>query len=137
MELQRCRKLLNALQRVNFYNSGSEGFIKTQYGTIASLSVLTSIFIMITYFTRTVHDDQLHKLMSNYAIGFFSGFSFLLGAVFSAFSGYAGIWISVRANVRVASAARNCYNNALQIAFKGGYFAAVINVALAILGQIL
>ena len=54
--------------------------------------------------------------------------------MFSAYSGYAVIRISVRANVRFAIAARNCYNNALQIAFKGGYFAAVINVALAILG---
>jgi len=51
--------------------------------------------------------------MSNYSVGFFSGFSFLLGAIFSAFSGYSGIWISVRANVRVASAARTCYNTAI------------------------
>lgn len=72
--------------------------------------------------------------MSNFSIAFFSGLSFLLGALFSAFSGYAGIWVSVRANVRVASASRYCYNQALSIAFKGGYFAAVINVALAIFG---
>ena len=51
--------------------------------------------------------------MSNWSIGFFSAFSFLLGALFSGFSGYSGIWISVRANVRVASAARTCYNTAL------------------------
>jgi len=51
--------------------------------------------------------------MSNYSIAFFSAFSFLLGALFSGFSGYAGIWISVRANLRVASASRNCYNTAL------------------------
>ena len=72
--------------------------------------------------------------MSNYSVAFFSGLSFMLGAMFSAFSGYAGIWVSVRANVRVASAARNCYNTSIKIAFQGGYFAAVINVALAILG---
>ena len=40
----------------------------------------------------------------------------------------------MRANVRVASACRECYNDALQIAFRGGYFAAVINVALALCG---
>lgn len=34
----------------------------------------------------------------------------------------------------VASASRRCYNEAIQLAFKGGYFAAVINIALAILG---
>jgi Na+/H+-translocating membrane pyrophosphatase len=39
--------------------------------------------------------------------------SFLIGANCSALSGYAGIWVSVRANVRVASAARKCYNEAL------------------------
>lgn len=44
------------------------------------------------------------------------------------------MWVSVRANVRVASACRECYNEALQIGFGGGYFAAVINVALALAG---
>ena len=34
----------------------------------------------------------------------------------------------------MASASRKCYNEALQIAFKGGYFAALINIVLAILG---
>ena len=60
--------------------------------------------------------------------------SFLIGANCSAIAGYAGIWVSVRANVRVAAAARKCYNDALQICFRGGAFAAIINVALAIFG---
>ena len=51
--------------------------------------------------------------MSNYSVGLFSAISFLLGSIFSGFSGYAGIWISVRANLRVASAARTCYNTSL------------------------
>jgi len=60
--------------------------------------------------------------------------SFMLGAVCSAIAGYAGIWVSVRANLRVAAAARKCYNDAIQICFRGGAFAAIINVALAIFG---
>ena len=58
----------------------------------------------------------------------------MFGAMCSAFSGYVGMWVSVRANLRVASASRTCYNDAIKIAFRGGYFAAVINVALAIFG---
>ena len=42
--------------------------------------------------------------------------------------------MSTKANVRVASAARNCYNDALQIGFNGGYFAGIINVSLGLLG---
>jgi Na+/H+-translocating membrane pyrophosphatase len=67
-------------------------------------------------------------------MAFITSISFLIGAVCSAIAGYAGIWVSVRANVRVASAARNDYNKALQICFRGGAFAAIINVALAIFG---
>ena len=57
-----------------------------------------------------------------------------MGAVSSALSGYAGIWVSVRANLRVAAASTKCYNDAMQICFRGGAFAAIINVALAIFG---
>ena len=64
----------------------------------------------------------------------FSGITFLFGAFCSAFCGYAGMWVSVRANVRCASSARRCYNESLLIAFKGGYFGAIINVGLAIFG---
>jgi H(+)-translocating pyrophosphatase len=60
--------------------------------------------------------------------------SFLIGAHCSAIAGYAGIWVSVRANIRCAAAARKCYNEAIVICFRGGAFAAIINVALAIFG---
>jgi inorganic pyrophosphatase len=46
-------------------------------------------------------------------MAFITMISFLIGAGCSAISGYAGIWVSVRANIRVAAAARNDYNEAL------------------------
>jgi Na+/H+-translocating membrane pyrophosphatase len=44
------------------------------------------------------------------------------------------MWVSVRANIRVAAAAMRCYNDAIKICFNGGLFAAIMNVALAIFG---
>jgi inorganic pyrophosphatase len=67
-------------------------------------------------------------------MAFITSLSFLIGANCSALSGYAGIWVSVRANVRVAAAARVCYNQAMQICFRGGAYSAIMNVALAITG---
>ena len=98
------------------------------------MSLYTTAVIFVTYFLKSIPDNELSSMMSNYSMAFFSAFSFLLGAAFSGLSGYAGIWVSVRANLRVASAARTCYHTALSIAFQGGYFAAVVNVALAIFG---
>ena len=46
-------------------------------------------------------------------MAFITMVSFLIGAGCSAIAGYSGIWVSVRANVRVAAAARNDYNEAL------------------------
>ena len=46
-------------------------------------------------------------------MAFITSISFLIGANCSALSGYAGIWVSVRANLRVAAASRKCYNEAL------------------------
>ena len=58
-------------------------------------------------------NSELHKYVGNTFMAFVTMVSFLIGANCSALSGYAGIWVSVRANVRVAAAARRCYNDAL------------------------
>ena len=78
--------------------------------------------------------SALSEYFSPISMAFLTSLSFLLGSVCSAISGYAGIWVSVRANLRVAAAAKKDYNDAIQICFRGGAFAAIINVALAIFG---
>ena len=114
---------------------GSEGFFMTQYGTIFKLAFCTAIGLFIIYSMREpVPGSELNYYFSTMSMAMIMAFSFILGACCSAISGYAGIWVSVRANLRVAAASRNDYNAALQICFRGGAFAAIINVALAIFG---
>ena len=114
---------------------GSEGFFMTQYGTIFKLSFVCSIVLFFIYSVREpIVGSELNQYFSITAMAFITAISFLIGAVCSAIAGYAGIWVSVRANLRVAASARNDYNKALQLCFRGGAFAAIINVALAIFG---
>ncbi|OQR88432.1 H -translocating Pyrophosphatase (H -PPase) Family, partial [Thraustotheca clavata] len=56
--------------------------------------------------------------------------SFLLGAVCSAGAG----WVSAQSNIRVASAARRSYGEALLICFRGGAFSAVLDITLCVAG---
>ena len=61
--------------------------------------------------------------------------SFLLGCFCSALAGYMGVWISVRANIKVATAAvLNNYPDALKFAFRGGAVSSIISAAMCILG---
>ena len=114
---------------------GSEGFFITQYGTIFKLAFATAIGLFFIYNLREpVPGSELNYYFSTFSMAVIMSMSFLIGACCSAISGYAGIWVSVRANLRVAAASRNDYNAALQICFRGGAFAAIINVALAIFG---
>ena len=60
---------------------------------------------------------------------------FLVGAAFSAFVGYNGMWLAVRANVRVAEAARQkSAERAVQIAFRTGGVVGMTTVGLGLLG---
>lgn len=93
---------------------GSEGFFMTQYGTIAKLAAACSIGLFFIYTLREpVAGSELNIYFSTTGMAFITSISFLIGATCSAVSGYAGIWVSVRANIRVAAAARNDYNEAL------------------------
>lgn len=115
---------------------GSEGFFMTQYNAIFKLSIIFGIIIFIFYLGRNISsgDDYISTTLGTTLTALFIVISFFMGAFCSAFAGYSGMWVSVRANIRVASSAMRCYNDALVTCFEGGLFASIINIALALFG---
>jgi K(+)-stimulated pyrophosphate-energized sodium pump len=103
---------------------GAEAFMKRQYGTIAVLAIVIAILLYGGY--------SISPRTAPYAA--VTVISFLIGAVCSGFAGYTGMYVSIRANIRTASAARTSLNRAIQSALRGGAVTGLIVVALALIG---
>jgi K(+)-stimulated pyrophosphate-energized sodium pump len=99
---------------------GAEAFLRRQYRTIGSIAFVLAVVVFFGY--------RLSPRTSPYALK--TVVSFLVGAVCSGLAGYTGMYCSIRANIRTASAARTSLNNALQMALRGGAVTGLVVVAL-------
>ena len=100
---------------------GAAAYLNRQFKTL-------SYFVGIVFFL-------LFALPGEFDIRLGRSIFFLLGALFSAAVGYNGMWLAVRANVRVAEAARQkSAANAVKIAFRTGGVVGMTTVGLGLLG---
>src|SRR5579884_3762706 len=103
---------------------GAIAFLNRQYRTIATLAVLTAVIIglLVGIFAHNTGEGVL------------TGIAFLLGAFCSSVSGYIGMYISVRSNLRTASAATRSLPEAIEVALRGGAVSGFLVTALSLLG---
>lgn len=110
---------------------GAEAFLARQYKTIGWLSLVTAGLILAFYYcNREVKNiaEMGHGAFWKVTV------SFLIGALCSAIAGFIGMFVSIRANIRTATAAMTSLDKALKIALRGGAVSGLSVVAMSLLG---
>ncbi|WP_442790548.1 sodium-translocating pyrophosphatase [Nonomuraea sp. NBC_01738] len=112
---ERMQNIARAVQE------GAAAYLKRQFRTLAVFVVLIPVAL---WFLPGEFDVKLGRSIF-----------FIVGAVFSALTGFIGMWLAVRGNVRVAAAARTSgEKRAMRIAFRTGGVAGMFTVGLGLLG---
>jgi H+-translocating diphosphatase len=113
---------------------GAAAFLATQYTAIAQMAVVVAVIIFFSFFLRPQGMTTGISSLPATTLGFLAAFSFLLGATCSAAAGYVSMLIAAQTNIRVTSAARRGYMEALAICFRGGAFSAILVLAMCVMG---
>jgi K(+)-stimulated pyrophosphate-energized sodium pump len=108
---------------------GAKAYLSRQFRTVG---IFMGILTVVLFFALPVSESASH---SEFSLRFGRSIAFILGAGFSAITGYTGMWLAVRANVRTANAAKESgLRAALRIAFRAGGVAGMFTVGLGLFG---
>ena len=117
----------------NMIFEGAKAFLRRQYTTIAILSV--GVAVLIAVLVGLLRGEEGIEGMTKFGIAWRTGVAFMVGAFCSALSGFIGMLISVKANVRCASAAKTGgLRQAIDVGIKGGAVSGFLVVALSLIG---
>src|SRR5438105_77540 len=113
----RMREIATAIQQ------GARAFLRRQYKSIALIASALAILFAVAI------GAQKGPLL-----GFETAGAFALGATFSALSGYIGMHIAIRSNLRSAAGSLKSFNDALVIALRGGAVSGLAIVSMSLTG---
>jgi len=102
---------------------GAGAFVRKQYTTIGYLAIGAAILIFVLY-QFGLKDSNAMKVT----------IAFVIGAAASSIAGIIGMYISVRSNIRTASAVRTSLNGGLRMALRGGAVSGITVVSMSLLG---
>ena len=110
------KKIAGAVQE------GAAAYLSRQFRTLGVFAVL--VFFLLFLLPADSNTEKIGRSIF-----------FLVGALFSATTGYMGMWLAVRGNVRVAHAANTSgEKQAMRIAFRTGGVAGMFTVGLGLFG---
>jgi len=110
------KQIAGAIQR------GAQAFLSREYRAVGILVVIVTVALVIL------------SSVEGSGMSIWTAVAFVLGALASGLSGYVGMYIAVRANVRTAQAASESLNKGLRVAFASGTVMSTMVVSLALLG---
>jgi K(+)-stimulated pyrophosphate-energized sodium pump len=125
------------MQRVwNAIRIGADSYLSRQLKTILPLIGLLTVVLFFSAYVVPLYPETLEEFPENTQIIIAVGrtIAFIVGASFSLIVGQLGMRMAIQANVRVASASRRSFNEALSIAYYSGTVTGMLTDGLGLLG---
>jgi len=120
----------------NAIRVGANSYLSRQLRTILPLIAALTVVMFLSVAVVPVSDAAIKEFGPNAQIfiSFGRAIAFIMGATFSLLVGQLGMRMAIQANVRVASASRRGFNEALSIAYYSGTITGMLTDGLGLLG---
>jgi K(+)-stimulated pyrophosphate-energized sodium pump len=125
------------MQRVwNAIRIGADSYLGRQLKTIFPMIGLLTIVLFLSAYVVPLYPETIAEFPNNTNLVIAIGrtVAFIVGAVFSLTVGQLGMRMAIQANVRVASASRRSFNEALSIAYYSGTVTGMLTDGLGLMG---
>ena len=119
---------------------GADAYLQQQLKSILPLIAILTIALFFSVYIVPPSPEALERFEGTdpeqvrLIIGFARAIAFVMGAGFSLTVGQIGMRMAVQANVRVASASRKSFSDALRIAYRAGTITGMLTDGLGLLG---